>query len=335
MYFDVAIIGDTQDAWAAADEAARLGCRTAVLRPDSSGQGIESGIAAITTIFGQPMQNASSWKDLSPRDLWTAAARCHQRQTAELCRLHSIENWQGKIRFTSPTSVEVTADRTTQAVDAHLFIIATGSVARHPVGLPFDQRMIFVPEDVRLLSSLPEKLIVLGGNRTARAFGRLFQLAGSSVATVNSHPQLDCETHHQGEVIALFQNSRQVTVRLSSDRELSADALLFAADRMGATSLLSLSSAGLETDEDGRLWCDSVGNTWLSSIAAVGEVVGFPEDLKNMTSAVRKLIASRFSNHPIKRRNDTVRQQKTRPEQLRTSANAASPNRPTHLKIFS
>lgn len=335
MYFDVAIIGDTQDAWAAADEAAQSGCRTAVLRPDFDGRGTETGIAAVTATFNQSIRSSTPIGPLSPREMWAAAVRCHERQMAHLCRAHSIQTWKGKVRFTDPTTVNVTFDGTTEALTAQLLLIAVGSTSRCPNGVDFDQRTIFVPEDVSQLASAPETLIILGGNRTARAFRRFFECAGSTVTLIDGLSGNSATDCHRGEVTAIFRQSRKVTVRLTSDEELSADALLFAADRVGATSSLALADTGLQTDEDGRLWCDASGNTWLSSIAAAGEVVGFPKRLRDQANAARELIISHFGDR--RSTNSSQQQHRKQPSlenRLVPASLAAARCSPT-LKIFS
>jgi NAD(P) transhydrogenase len=40
---------------------------------------------------------------------------------------------------------------------------------------------------------------------------------------------------------------------------------------------LNLLAAGLQSDEQGRLWCNEHGQTWARHIYGIGDVVGFPE----------------------------------------------------------
>jgi NAD(P) transhydrogenase len=66
-------------------------------------------------------------------------------------------------------------------------------------------------------------------------------------------------------------------LKLSDDRELRADMVLFSAGREGCTDSLDLAACGLEADERGRLVVDKASfQTSVPHIYAAGDIVGFP-----------------------------------------------------------
>jgi len=70
---------------------------------------------------------------------------------------------------------------------------------------------------------------------------------------------------------------QQCRLKLTDDRELSADMVLFSAGREGATDGLDLAAAGLEPDPRGRLVVDKATfQTSVGHIYAAGDIIGFP-----------------------------------------------------------
>jgi NAD(P) transhydrogenase len=195
-------------------------------------------------------------------------------------------------RLTGADSAEIVIDGVHTAVHSDRILIATGTTPRRPRGLALDRRMLLVPEELSRLDAAPQRLLVLGGNRTARASARLLAAAGSAVTLIDSPSGADLEAAVAsglrtvvGDVLELSHQDDLAVVRLTDGRNFAADAILFAAGRRGATDSIDLAAAGLEADEDGRLWCDDFGRTWVPNIAAVGEVVGFPRWLRDEDAA--------------------------------------------------
>jgi len=300
MRFDLLILGDTPDAWTAAETSARLGRRTAVLRPDADGRGIAVGVAAVLRDFVADALRPTP--RLSPADLVLQAVARHERAVARAGRDLGIRSWRGAVRMTARNSAEVTVEGVRMVFDADRLLIATGTVGSLPRGLPIDRHRLILPEDLSRHRRTPARLVVLGGSRIAHAAGRLFAAAGSSVTLIDAPPghrpeaaAATCPRTVAVEVSALREEHDGITIRLTDGRDLSADAVLFAANRPGATDALDLAAAGLEADEDGRLWCDDAGRTWVPSIAAAGEVVGYPRRLRDPEAAdtiTRSLLAA-------------------------------------------
>jgi NAD(P) transhydrogenase len=154
-----------------------------------------------------------------------------------------------------------------------------------------------VPEDVGLLNETPRRLAVLGGSITAVAFARLFAKAGASVTLIDPDPEPLKHCGFQSiasRVDALHKTTDDITLRCANAETVVAEAVLCAEKRIGATASLGLAIAELEADDEGRLWCDERGFTWQPTIAAAGEVVGFPREIARDRDAARRLVASQF-----------------------------------------
>jgi hypothetical protein len=65
-------------------------------------------------------------------------------------------------------------------------------------------------------------------------------------------------------------------MHLKSGKKLKADCLLYANGRTGNTDSLQLENIGLETDSRGQLKVNSMYQTALPHVYAVGDVIGYP-----------------------------------------------------------
>jgi NAD(P) transhydrogenase len=124
----------------------------------------------------------------------------------------------------------------------------------------------------------------------------MFATLGVQVTVVDGRTQLlefcdqeiiDTLLHHarsQGVVFRLGESVVEirvpkpglVAVGLESGKRLLGETVLFSVGRVGDTSGLRLSRAGLDVDNRGRVQCSEHFQTPVSHIYAVGDVVGFP-----------------------------------------------------------
>jgi NAD(P) transhydrogenase len=84
---------------------------------------------------------------------------------------------------------------------------------------------------------------------------------------------------------------------LEGGQNLLAERLLYAVGRAGNTSSLNLGAAGLLPDEQGCLWCNEWGQTWVKHIYGLGDVVGFPALASESLSQSRRVIEHLFGKH--------------------------------------
>lgn len=291
MRFDLVILGETPDALAAAEDAALTGHRTLLLRQDADQQTVGPEVASVLAAFDDPNPSVSRTVG-SPQELCAEALRRHRQSLHRLEQMSGVVNWQGRARFIDRDAVEVTDRQGVREVTADHFLIAVGTTPRRPRGLDFDGQTLFLPEDAVTMTDLPRSLTVLGGNQTARAFARLFAVAGSRVRLIDGQARTTPASNNPvvtGDVLDIRRDHTDMCVRLTDGRSFVSEAILFATRRIGATASLELEAAGLETDEDGRLWCDDEGRTWVPTIFAVGEVVGYPRFFRDDRQAAVRL----------------------------------------------
>ena len=71
-------------------------------------------------------------------------------------------------------------------------------------------------------------------------------------------------------------DDRTVTLLLTSGESITTDGALITAGRVSCTDALNLAAAGLNADENGRIFVDNNFRTSVAHIYAAGDVVGFP-----------------------------------------------------------
>lgn len=324
MQCELLVIGESPEGWAAAEAAARAGARTLVVRPQGNTNPSAGLLAAVRAACEEGSNSPAFQKrtcgSVSPAELCRAAIDTYERRIAWRRRALGILVRRGHSRLIDPTAVRVFAHGSATTVNARLILIATGTSARRPRESSIDRdasdfagRQIAplwtAPEEVMDCQVAPAKLIVIGGDRTALAFARLFAVAGSDVTVIDA-PQRAAGFPASGangddtpngfvtriqDTITSYQTTPgEITLQTLEGRTITGEQILFAARREGATRLLGLQDVGLETDERGRLWCDDDAMTWVPTIAAAGEVLGYPAAVRYDRQRLQETIAAKL-----------------------------------------
>ena len=297
MRCDLLVLGDAPEAWAAATDAARLGARTVLLRPERNPHRASTGLAAVRAAFDRDAEPIPAKRmtcgPIRPSDLWRVAVRMNERRSIENLREFGIQSWQGPARLTSATTAEVFSHGALTRFEAKMIVIAVGTRAPRAMSLRAAGTRIMLPEDIGDCDDAPRRLAILGDNPTARAFARLFATAGSDVTLIDAEPRPVVDHAARivrGDLVEFRQRRDEVVIRLANGRSVESDAMLLTDNRVGATASLGLPAVGLESDDSQRLWCDDRAMTWVPTIAAAGEVIGYPRGLRGDRQRVQQTI---------------------------------------------
>ncbi|MCK6628141.1 MAG: Si-specific NAD(P)(+) transhydrogenase [Anaerolineae bacterium] len=178
-------------------------------------------------------------------------------------------------------------------------VIATGTNATKDEHIPFDERRIFISDDILRLDRLPRTLTVIGAGVIGCEYASIFAALGVRVTLIDKRPRLlpfvDSElvealayhlrqnrvTLRLGEEVGGIEpfedeHGERVRIHLVSGKQIVTEKALHSIGRTGATRKLNLPVAGLEADSRGRLKVNSHYQTEVPHIYAVGDVIGFP-----------------------------------------------------------
>ncbi len=313
-HFDLCVIGGGPAGEKGAAQAAYFGKKVCLVErsPKPGGAAVNTGTIPSKTL----RETALYFSGLRQRGLYGVEYRVksnitvgdfmHRERTvveaawqmieANLER-HKVVRDQGQAQFVSPDAIEVTRyKQPPRRITADIFLLATGSRPVHPSEIPFDGRLVVDSDDVLTLTSIPKRLVVIGGGVIGCEYAGIFAALGVRVTIVNSRSrllmQLDTDlsdalrqemTRRLGVQVVLDAEVKTVkteaeiaAVTLSDGRELVADCVLYCAGREGNVHDLGLDVAGVKTNARGFVQVDPRFRTANPRIYAAGDLVGFP-----------------------------------------------------------
>ena len=208
-----------------------------------------------------------------------------------------VERMQAQARFTGPHSLLAESlDGKSQAIEAKIILIATGTRPRRPFGMPVDHDRILDSDSILSLAYLPSTLLVVGAGVIGSEFASLFQALGVQVTMVDSRSR-PMNFLEPGMSIAFERTFRSegglfipgVTVKsmelgtaegvdtqLSNGESFHTTKVLVAQGRVAGLQGLGLSKLGLEPNARGLIDVDEFGRTEQNHIYAAGDVTGPP-----------------------------------------------------------
>jgi dihydrolipoamide dehydrogenase len=238
---------------------------------------------------------------------------------ALLAKARKIAVLTGEARFVSPTEISVagvanpgqpgSASPATR-LTARNIVIATGSA---PVELPFmkfDGETVVSSDHAISFSSVPKKLVVVGGGAIGLELGSVWSRLGSEVTVVEFLPKIIATYDDDivrnftrmlikqglkievGAKVTGFVGASLADARASADKqrpygkltaerdgkvlEFEADKVLVAVGRRPYTDSLGLDQAGVQLDDKKRVKVDDHLKTNVPGIWAIGDVVAGP-----------------------------------------------------------
>lgn len=200
----------------------------------------------------------------------------------------------GKVEGTGRLSVDG------KPVTAKHIIIASGSDSANLPGIEVDEKVIVTSTGALELSSVPKRLVVIGGGVIGLELGSVWQRLGASVTVVEFLDRLvpgtDTEVATQFQRLLVKQGfamklGHKVTkaektasgVVLTIEpaaggkaETLEADVVLVAVGRTAASKNMGLEEAGIALDKRGRIEVDAHYATSVPGVYAIGDVIAGP-----------------------------------------------------------
>ena len=311
--YDLIVIGSGPAGRRAAVQGAKLGKRVLVVERGRrvGGVSVHTGTIPSKTLR-ETVLNLSGWRE---RGFYGRSYRVKQDIGAAdlLKRLHMTLDHEveilehqfarngvcvarGAARFTGPHAIEIAADDgTTSDCTAQRFVIAVGTRTYRPAHIAFDGEAILDSDEILGLTRIPRQLVVIGGGVIGMEYASIFSALDARVTVLESSdtllPFLDRELVDEfvhdlrdrgvalryGCKVKAAYRAKHCTIETEDGRALTADMVLFAAGRVGATDGLALEACGLVADARGRIAFDpQTFQTAAPHIYAVGDVIGFP-----------------------------------------------------------
>lgn len=243
--------------------------------------------------FGAPkidLDKVRSWKESVTKSLNDGLAKLAKQRKV------TVINGEGK--FSSSHSVEVQTENGLQTISFDQAVIAVGS---HPTKIP-----VFPNDDPRLinstgalaLSSIPKKLLIVGGGIIGLEMATVYHALGSEISIVELMDQIipgcdkDLVTPLARRIKKQYKNiwlETRVKGIEPQDKGLLVsfegknapetelfDSVLVAVGRRPNGKLIDADKAGVKVDDMGFIPVDKQQRTNVAHIFAIGDVVGNP-----------------------------------------------------------
>ena len=307
MRYDIAVLGNDEAAVEMACVASDAGQRVAIALPEQrhSSWMMEQALRRLVTELSvdyTAVRRSLLRRSGTPRLLQRLLAGAINAETSEAIELLErlgVDVVPGESRFVSRNSVAVTSGISCKRtiISATNIVIAMG-VRRAPVHHPLGLLPFCRVESVLEGRSLPESLIVLGGDDFGAGFASFLSLFGvhtSLLARENS----DCDLLELAEDAGVQIVHHPSELGLTSDGPVSPDdqQIVDCRQTAGFTEHLGLSAIGIEPDEHGQLWCAANLETWCSGVFGIGSVVGFSADAADHPTIQAERVLNRIQHH--------------------------------------
>lgn len=243
--------------------------------------------------FGAPkfdLDKIRDWKD-SVVDKLTGGL-------AGMSKMRKVKHVQGYGKFTGSNTLEVKGEDGTTTISFDNAIIAAGS---EPVSLPFipqDDSRVIDSTGALEMKDIPGKMLVLGGGIIGLEMGTVYSALGSQIDVVEFLDQLVPAADK--DIVKIYQKTVKDKFNIMLETKVTAveakddglyvtfegkqapaepvkyDKVLVAVGRRPNGKLVDADKAGVTVDERGFINVDKQMRTNVSSIFAIGDLVGQP-----------------------------------------------------------
>ncbi|MBU0928464.1 MAG: dihydrolipoyl dehydrogenase [Spirochaetes bacterium] len=332
--YDVVILGGGPGGYVAAERAAELGLKTALVEKDALGgvclnrgcvptKSLLNGSKAYRHALDSAAIGVSCGDvryDLAAAMAWKAQTVSRLVQNVEfLMKKRGVEVIRGTGRLASADSIAV--EETGMDLRGKSLVVASGSApARPPIPGAAGNPLVVTSDEILNIGTLPTSLVVIGGGVIGVEFAAYFSALGVKVSIIEMLPEIlpfmDAELAAvykrtlKGVAIATGATVTSIeggAVRYrrgagAEDETVSGDLVLLATGRRPALSGLGLEAAGVEYSAKG-ITVDDACRTGAPGVWAIGDATGrslLAHSASAMGRAVAESLAGRASSVPWK-----------------------------------
>lgn len=312
-HYDLLVIGTGPAGQKAAVQAAKLGKKVGIIERKEVVGGVCINTGTIPSkSFREAILYLSGFRQ---RNFYGADYRLKQTITivdlAFRCQhvianeIQIVQNQMGRNRvdmlfgtasFVDPHRLHIQQTSGSVEHTADFIVIAVGTEPARPPDVPFDGSTVIDTDGILTLTRIPTSMVIVGGGVIGTEYASILATMGVAVTLIDKRPRLlefmDAEIitvlqqqmkgigvalYHDEEVVAIRKDSDgQIHVALKQARAVTAETLMYAIGRVGATRELNLSAVGIIPDDRGRLTVNEHFQTSLPHVYAAGDVIGFP-----------------------------------------------------------
>lgn len=313
--FDLIIIGSGPGGYVAAIRGAQLGLKTALIEKEKHLGGTCLNVGCIPSkalLHSTEMYHfAGHGADAHGIDLTNLSINIEKLMAKKsktvdqlragvqhLMRANKIKVFNGLGMLAGDSKVRIKEKNDETVLTGKHIIIATGSSSIELPFLQFDGEIVVSSDQAIAFDTVPEKLAVVGAGAIGLELGSVWARLGSKVEVIeflpNIAPTFDKDVSKMAERLFIKQGlnfhlktkvtglkkekGKNILTAEKDGKEIEFEAvkILVAVGRKPYTDRLGLETAGIETDDKGRIPVDKHFKTSADGIYAIGDVIPGP-----------------------------------------------------------
>ena len=222
--------------------------------------------------------------------------------------LENVTVYRDKANFLSDKTLGISGNEVT----ADQIVISAGANPVVPEFKGLSDTPFHTSDSIMRITSLPKRLVIIGGGFIAIEMAHIFGAFGSEVTIILRGEEFlseaDCSireriteiysdrfTVYFSEEIEHVSYNEEFVIELKKGGTLAADQLLIATGRAPNTEFLDPQKGGIECDNDGYVLTDEYLRTSSEGVWALGDVTN-PLQLKHTANAEARVVAHNLLN---------------------------------------
>ena len=333
---DLLVIGSGPGGYAAAFRAADLGSDVLLVDRDSELGGVclnrgcipSKALLHISKIMEEASDASEFGITYTKPQVDINSIRKHKEKIVsqlnsgidQLAKARKVKTMQAIAVFKSNREIIAETETENIVISFNKCIIAAGSSSSMIPGIPKGHPSVLTSKTALDLSSIPEKLLVVGGGVIGLELGQVYASLGSAVSIVEFLPNLipgadedlvkplQRKLKKQFESIMLSskvvgvepveKDKLKVLIKNKNETKESVfDKILVSVGRSPNSKLLNLSTTDIQLDDNGFIKVDEYQKTSVKNIFAIGDIVGNPM-LAHKATHEGKVAAEVACGHP-------------------------------------
>lgn len=303
--FDVAVLGAGPGGYPAAIRAAQLGKTVALIEAkELGGTCLNRGcipskaLIAGAEFVGRLKEAAAFGVDIPIMEFHFQRLAQHKDDVVEKMRAgltgliaaNKIVLFRGVGKFVSPHEIKIQGQDNTSII-ADKIVIATGSEPRNISAFPFDYERIHDSTSLLALTTLPKKILIIGGGVIGCEFASLYAHLGVDVTILELLPRIiSTEAQEISQALTRAFNKKGIKIEtgvkvqkiertdtgvnvfVEGGKTFASDCCLVAVGRSLNTHNIGLDKVGVLVQDNGLVVVNEKMETTVDGIYAVGDI---------------------------------------------------------------